>query len=240
FRLGLAGRARRLTTSPPRRRPRTSAPPFHSFFDLFPAARAASGYLLPTRRRRRTPVSRLTQHRLTQHLQIPTQHCQANVTRQTTLTVIATTLQTVARLQRMNRGFDPPVPLPPLPKPRRRRRLLFRRLLGAPLRHTRLHYHLGHLLLILRRVKTPVERGPHDPTRYLGLRTLQSRYTYILILLTTTHQLIMDDVTELILQHQHLPPKLHRRAHLTLTNHLRVRLKHAQNFLQTRDLFAEN
>src|SRR5271167_2320920 len=95
-------------------------------------------------------------------MEIPPQDTQAYVTLVTPLTPIPTTLQTIASLQGADRRLHPRMMLTRLAKGHRALLLLLTPLLLAFRGNTGRPHDLTQFLLILRRVKGPVERGTLD------------------------------------------------------------------------------
>src|SRR6185437_15019868 len=170
----------------------------------------------------------LSQQQLAQHMQVATQDTQPNVTRVTPLTTVTTTLLAIAALQRTNRRFHTRMTLAGLAKLHRRFLVL---LTTAPLPFlgdTRMRHDASEFLLIVRRMKGPIERGTLNLATHPLLQLGHHRHYHILIQDSLAHHLVVADKASGILNHQHLVTELDGVRLLAPLDQLRVRLKDAE------------
>src|SRR6266404_5688162 len=109
--------------------------------------------------------------------------------------------------------------------------LLLTALLLSLRRYTRRPHDLGQVLLILRRMKGPVERGALDLAAKAFLQLSHDRHDQVLIQHTIADHAIPDDKTHSVLDYQHIVTKLNRQRLLATLDQLRVRLEDAENLL---------
>ena len=102
-----------------------------------------------------------------------------------------------------------------------------------------MRHDLGQLLLVVRRVKGPVERGPLDLAAQTLLQLGHRRHHQVLIQHAIGHHLVMADETSGILDHQHLVTILDRVGLLAPLDQFRVRLEDAENLLLVGHRFAQ-
>ena len=147
-----------------------------------------------------------------QDMKVTPQHAQLQITRESLLRPIAATGHAVTRLQAVDRRFNPRMSLASAAKLDRGLGLLRGGLPDARLGQARVRNEQVQLALVLRRMKTPIERSPLNAAVQTPLQVPRLLDHHVAIVGIARHQIGLRDEARPVLVDQHLASKLHRLA----------------------------